>query len=109
MCTDKSRKKLKYKDENGEIIDDNRGLKLAQRFFRVITPHSEGLINTEYKILQEEVQRIAEEGRASTSDLPRILTKATRLQEILVLCHEAATGKENELTQEFISHLSKML
>ncbi len=109
LCTDKSRKKLKYKNENGEIVDDNRGLKLAQRFFRVITPHSEELINTEYRLLQKKVQQIAEEGRASTSDLTTILTKATRLQEILVLCHEAARGKENELTQEFISHLSKML
>ena len=36
ICTDKARKKLRYKDNDGELIDDGGGLKLTQRFFQVI-------------------------------------------------------------------------
>ena len=109
ICTDKSRKKLKYRDENGEIIDDNQGVKLAHRFFRTIASRNEELINTEYSLLQKQVQRIAENEQASVDNLPGILTKATQLQSLLIKCQEAAKGENNELTKEFIMHLSKMI
>ncbi len=109
VCTDKARKKLKYKNERGEIINDNHGLKLARRFFQNIAPRNEEIINNEYHILQQQVQQIADEEKASTSDITEILTKASRLQEILLLCTEAAAGKDNELVQEFVKHLSKMI
>ena len=108
LCTDKARKKLRYKDGDGEVIDDG-GLKLAQRFFRVIAPRNEEIINEEYRILQEKVQNIADDERAHTADLTTLLTKATHLQDLLIKCRNAARGEENELTKEFISHLSKML
>ena len=109
VCTDKARKKLRYKGSDGEIVDDTGGTKLAQRFFQTIAQRNEELINTEYGALQQQVQQIAEEGRGFTSDLTGILTKASRLQELLMSCQAAARGEENELTREFISHLSKML
>jgi hypothetical protein len=109
VCTDKSRKKLKYKDSDGEVIEDGGGIKLAQRFFQAIAPRNEEIINAEYKSLHEEVQQIAQEGTAYRTDLTGILTKATHLQEILVKCQAAARGEENELTKEFVNHLTKML
>ena len=109
LCTDKSRKKLKYKGTNGEVIDDGGGLKLAQRFFQAIAPRNEEIINAEYKALHEEVQQIARNGTAYCTDLTGLLTKATHLQELLIKCQEAARGEENELTKEFVNHLSKLL
>ncbi len=109
LCTDKARKKLRYKDGEGELIDDAGGLKLTQRFFQAIAPRNEELINAEYQALQQEVQQIADAGTGGTSNLTGLLTKATHLQELLVKCQQAARGEENEFTKEFVHHLSKML
>ena len=43
------------------------------------------------------------------ADLTGLLTKATKLQETLRLCKQAAEGGENELTDGFIRHLTKIL
>ena len=86
ICTDKARKKLKYKNEAGEIINDSHGVKLAQRFFQTIASRNEEIINNEYRSLQEQVQQIAEDERGSTSDLTGILSRASKLQDILLLC-----------------------
>ena len=108
LCTDKARKKLRYKDGNGELVDDANGLKLAKRFFQAIGPRNEELINAEYQTLHQKVQKIVAEGTSYNSNLTSILTKATHLQDLLAKCKDAAKGKENELTKEFVNHLSKM-
>ena len=109
LCTDRARKKLKYKDGNGEIIEDGGGVKLAQRFFQAIALRNEEIINTEYRALHEQVQQIATDGTAYRADLTGLLTKATKLQSLLISCQEAARGEENELTKEFVHHLTNML
>nr|QBK87710.1 MAG: hypothetical protein LCMAC202_00460 [Marseillevirus LCMAC202] len=109
LCTDRARKKLRYRDEAGEIIDDGGGHKLIQRFFQAIASRNEEIISAEYNVLQQEVEAIAQEGRAHTSDLTGLLSKATKLQDLLQQCRDAAEGKDNELTQEFIKHYIKIL
>ncbi len=100
LCTDRARKKLKYRNHDGEIIEDSGGIKLVQRFFRARAPRNEEIINAEYRTLQEEVRDIAAAGTAYTTNL----TKATKLQSLLISCQEAARGEENELTKEFVNH-----
>ena len=109
VCTDKSRKKLRYKDCDGELIDDGGGLKLTQRFFQAISSRNEEIINNEYRVLHEKVEKIAQDKSAQCSDLANLLTKATQLQELLIKCRDAAAGKENDLTKEFVNHLTKLL
>ncbi len=109
ICTDKARKKIKYKNANGEIVDDPQGRQLTHKFFQTFADKNRQLINTEYRNLQQRVQEIAKGGDAETSDLVGILSKATRLQEILQSCNEAAEGKDNKFTQEFVNHLTKMI
>jgi hypothetical protein len=109
LCTDKSRRKLKFRDEEGSLVDDGGGHKLIQKFFQAISPRNEELISAEYNILQRKVESIAQEGRAHTSDLTELLSKATRLQDLLHQCKDAAEGKDNDLTQEFIKHYIKIL
>ena len=109
LCTDKSRKKLRYRDEDGELVEDGGGHKLIQKFFQAISTRNEELINAEYNILQQEVESIAHNGRAYTSDLTSLLSKATRLQDLLQQCKDAAEGKDNDLTHEFIKHYIKIL
>ncbi len=78
VCTDKSRKKIKYKDATGEVIDDPYGRKLTQKFFTALAERNKELIGTEYRVLQQRVQEIAENGDAGDADLAGILTKSTR-------------------------------
>ena len=109
ICTDKARKRIKYKNADGEIVDDPQGRQLTHRFFQSVADKNRQLINTEYRNLQQKVQEIADGGDAGNSDLAEILTKASRLQEILQSCNEAAEGKDNKFTQEFVNHLAKMI
>lgn len=109
LCTDKARKKLRYRDNDGEIIEDGGGVKLAQRFFQAISQRNEEIIKAEYRALHEEVQHIANSGSARQSDLIDLLTKSTHLQDLLIKSRRAALGEENDLTKEFVNHLSKLL
>ena len=106
VCTDKARKKIKYKDENGEITDDSR--LLARRFFIAIADRNKDIVDAAYKDTQEEVQTIVAENRAGTSDITGLLTKATKLQTILMKTQNAAEGKDEDFTREFINHLAKI-
>ena len=109
ICTDKSRRKLKFRDEDGAVVDDGGGHKLSQKFFQAISTRNEEIITAEYTILQQQVATIAREGRGGTADLTGLLSKATRLQDLLQQCKDAAKGEDNELTQEFIKHYVKIL
>ena len=42
-------------------------------------------------------------------NLQELLIKSVRLQDILHLSNEAASGVDNELTQEFVKHLLKLI
>lgn len=109
ICTDKSRKKVRFCDSAGEIINDYGCVQLCQLFFENTSQHSTTIINAEYSRLQKEVQKIAEEGRAGTSDVTSLLEQSIRLQNIRDQSLKAAKGDQNELTQEFIRNLVKNL
>ena len=45
VCTDFSRRKLKYKDDNGNLIEDPEMIKLSQKLFKAIEEKNSTLIN----------------------------------------------------------------
>ena len=107
LCTDRSRRKIKYKDGDGELTDDGRVL--AQRFFQAISERNTEILNQAYSDLHHEMQSIVAGGRAGDADVAGILTKATTLQDILIKSQNAARGEDDGFAQEFLSHLTKML
>ena len=107
ICTDKARKKLKYKNEEGLLTDDGRTL--AQRFFQAISERNSTILNQAYANLHHERQGIVADNRAGEVDVTEILTKATALQDILIKSERVARGEDDDFAQEFLSHLSKML
>lgn len=109
ICPDVSRKKLRYKDENGRIVNDTGGFKLTQRFFQLIAPRNEQIIKTKYKLLQEQVDEIAESETTGSSNIVDLLEESTRLQQLLAESKAAANGKINNLTRDFVNHLTKIL
>ena len=108
ICTDKSRKKLRY-NFNDNMVEDGGGAKLAKHFFQAIATRNEEIINTEYRALYEKVDHIAKNGLSDDNNLVNLLTKASHLQEILVKCQQAALGQENDLTKDFVNHLTKLI
>jgi hypothetical protein len=53
VCTDFSRRKIKYKDEEGNLIDDPEMLKLSQKLFKAIEEKNAFLVNEYIKELHE--------------------------------------------------------
>ena len=107
VCTDKARRKIKYRNEDGEITDDMR--KLAQRFFTAISERNAQILNQAYSELHQEIQAIASENRAHEVDITGLLTRASGLQDILIKSQKAARGEDDEFVKEFIGHLTKLL
>lgn len=107
ICTDRARKKLKYRDETGQLTDDSKTL--ARRFFQAISARNAEILNEAYSTLHQELQDTISNDRAGDADITSILLKATSLQDILIKSQQAAYGKDDEFAQEFISHLSKMV
>jgi len=109
ILLDKSRKKIKYNDPEQGIVVDFGGVKLSKLFFKNICQRNAIIINQEYKRLQEEVYKIAQDNKAGDHDVSKILQKSINLQNILDQCINAANGDQNELTEEFIRHLVRKI
>jgi hypothetical protein len=105
ICTDRSRRKIKYKNENGEISDNAR--LLAQRFFQAISDRNKNILDTEYIGIHNKIKEIVLQNRAGESNITDLLTRATALQNILLCSQRAAEGEAEEFTQEFLNHLIK--
>lgn len=109
ICTDRARKKLKYMIEEGIIVSDAGGAKLTKRFFQIIGPRNEALINEKYNEIQLQVANIAKSGTTGSSNIVELLEESVRLQTILAEAKAAAEGAENSLTRDFVNHLSRIL
>ena len=107
LCTDRARKKIKYKNAIGEITDDGRTL--AKRFFQAISEKNTEILKQAYSDLHSELKDIVADNRAGDANVTDILTKATALQDILLKSQRAARGEDDEFAQEFLTHLSKIL
>lgn len=107
ICTDRSRKKIQYKNEDGTTTTDGR--LLARRFFQAISEKNSEIINREYAKLHGQIDAIVQENKAGTEDISDILTRATFIQDMLIKTKNAAEGKDDDFIQEFLTHLSKKL
>lgn len=103
ICTDRSRKRLRYKLESNEITDDC-GAKLAQTFFEAITTKNREIIEREYLAI---IERISNGGEME--NVVELMKRASNLQELMVLADQAAKGHTNALTEEFLRHLVKLI
>lgn len=107
ICTDRSRKKIQYKSADGTVTADGRAL--AVRFFQAIEKKNTAIINKEYSLLHQKLDSIVKGDSDSDEDVSDILSKATFMQNMLIKIQNAAQGKDEEFTQLFLSHLSKLV
>lgn len=107
VCTDYSRKKLRYKID--DVIVNDTGSALTRHFFQAIIDKSKQVITKEYESIQEKVQQISNKNYLGNESLGELLKRSEELQNTLVMCEQAAKGQTNELTVEFIKHFSRLV
>nr|QBK87782.1 MAG: C2H2 type zinc finger protein [Marseillevirus LCMAC202] len=109
ICTDKSRKKLQYKDAEGNVVNDPGGVKLSQTFFKAINPRNQELIRTEYEDITTKVQDIVQRGAADEENVTKLMLQAMQLQTLGAKCNEIAEGGDNDVRVDFVNQLTKQL
>lgn len=106
ICTDKSRKRIRYKDKHGDLTDDSRDLGI--RFFSAIKIQNEQLINAAYQDIHSEIKRVIADNKEDV-DISELLIRASNLQEMLIKCRSAANGQDDDFIREFVRHLTDKL
>ncbi len=103
VCTDTSRKNLKYV-ENGSVVKDIRGKKLAQLFFTSIKSKNDEFMAVARNEILQELRASNDNERCSEInnqmlDIIRNEGGVNRLSQ----------GQDHELRSEFVNHLCMML
>jgi len=105
-CTDISRKKLAWKNDNGEILYDTEGQALCKKFFAVIHAKSENLFRELIKELGERLANAYDLQDQEEADA--IVELTDKVQTCRREAFQASKGNVNDLTLEFASYLCKM-
>lgn len=105
ICTDKSRRKFKYTDENGNMVNDYGGTKLSQTIFEGIEKRCVELIDQKYAILADSIRIAVENNKGYEESVLENMKQSTRLQDLKNDLMDAAQGNENELQKSYIRKL----
>lgn len=104
VCVDKARKKWRFKNENGEIVDDHEGQIVTEKFFQSIIDRNDKLI----KEYVDELMALSRE-TGDTNQVIELYRKITELNDTNFRCNDTAIGKETEFKKSFINEVTKLL
>ena len=109
VCTDFSRKRIKYKDEAGNLIDDPEMVKLAQKLFKAIEDKNTTLINEYIHELFENYNELAmgpnedeDKLRSKIKLLTKKLLEVKKQQKNVI---DIAKGDKNETYYDFMKYI----
>ncbi len=114
ICTDYSRRKIKYKDEEGNVIDDPEMIKISQKLFEAIKDQNAYLVDEYIKELHDKYKIIAlepnHEMEENTSDdyerslniLSKELFKLNNQKREII---EISEGSKNDTYHEFVKDI----
>jgi hypothetical protein len=105
-CTDASRKKFKWKNSDGEIVDDNNGMQLTTKFFRVIKEKNFRLCRELLHELGDKYDDAVTSGNQLEMDFISELTD--NICKWRSSLKEASYGNDNDFRGDFVSYLGKM-
>ena len=109
ICMDRSRRKFKYVNEDGDIVIDYGGLQLSRTVFQGIQTRCTNLIDNKYEILMAEVQDAVDMAEGYRDDVWQNLKMGSDLQDLKLRMNEAANGVENDMQKTFVRKLAKLL
>jgi len=114
LCVDFARKKIKYKNSDGDIIDDLEMVKLSQKFFKAIENANTELIGTYITELGNELENLntnssnnMNEDESQDFELVSndIIDKTFLAMKQRREVQEAADGKKPELYYDFVKNI----
>ena len=108
VCTDKSRKKLKYKNDAGEIVDDENGVALSKRFFTAIDKSNQTLITEVFGDITKKIEEFVKT-EDNADEYTDILTIGVELMNQQVSCVDIMQGKDNALRDQFVKRLTRLI
>lgn len=114
ICTDYSRRKVKYKDEQGKITDDPEMVTLSQKLFKAIDEKNSYLINEYIKELQIKYNLVItdpnndmneEEVKEFDVKLNTLLEELFKIKGQRKDVYDISNGNKNETYYEFIKNI----
>ncbi len=102
VCSDFSRKKIQYKGENGEVIQDPNMEALTKKIFEAIEARNDELCVTYMKELGDQLDR---KGFSDVEKMDIVAPLYDRRRE----CKDAALGRKSTLTKDFVNSVCSKL
>lgn len=109
VCTDKARRKFRYTDESGNIVNDYGGTQLSKTVFEGIQSRCVDLIDQKYATLANDIRTAVENNKGYEDSVLTNMQQSTQLQNLKKSLMDAAKGAENELQKGYIRKLVKEL
>jgi hypothetical protein len=111
ICTDFSRKRIKYKDEDGNLVDDPEMIKLSQKLFNAVEDKNTILINeyinelrSKYNILIADPNNDMNEDESEEYEtkLDFLTHELLKVKQQRKNINEIAKGDKNDIYYDFI-------
>jgi hypothetical protein len=103
-CSDFSRKKLEFIEEDGTLIKDNKGNRVAKLFFQSIQTQNQEIIS---KIQDDILKQVAE--TSSQTETMYLLEKMTDIVNISRGVKKVSQGESDIIKDDFIRELCNVL
>jgi len=98
-CTDISRKKLAWKNDDGSILYDNEGQKLSEKFFRIMKERNEILFR---ELIHELGAKLSDAyARDDQEEADTIVELTDKIQTWRREAYQASKGTSTDLTADF--------
>jgi len=107
QIADKARKKIRYKDEEGNVSTNSR--KLVQEFYRAIQTKNKELSDVSYEKIRDTVNEFIAQGRVGDDDFTKLLTSGTELQDRLIAIKNLTDGIIDDSSAKLLEETIKVI
>ena len=114
VCVDYSRKKIKYKDQDNNIIEDPEMIKLSRKFFQAIEGKNTEIIENQLQILHEQLEELnndsnnemdEDETLIFNNNSERLTNKIFSYRDNRIDIMDASKGQKSEICSGFIKNI----
>ena len=114
VCVDYSRKKIKYKDQDDNIIEDPEMTKLSQKFFKAIERKNTEIVESQLSVLYQKLEDLTNDSNDEMNEdetiiiqnnSDRITDKIFSFRNNRLDIMEASKGKKSDIKNDFVKNI----
>ena len=114
VCVDYSRKKIKYKDQDNNIIEDPEMIKLSRKFFQTIERKNTEIVENHLEILNQQLEELnndsnnemdEDETLIFNNNSERLTNKIFSFRDNRIDIIDASKGQKSEICTGFIKNI----